>query len=155
LIDGPLENYSRWQVVNKQSNGKMSGPCQKSSVGKATRQSRAVDTYQRKYVSSLCGHLGGRTLMLPPFPMINDQIERHPPRAENPIDQCSLLTHPWDIPLFCCSENQCFLLAPTCGYNPVVFLYFLWSYSHFHCDVDTNPYGLLSELKEQIRNCSI
>ena len=48
-------------------------------------------------------------------------------------DQCSLLTHPRVIPLFCCSENQYFLLASTCGYNRVVFLYFLWSYSHFHC----------------------
>ncbi len=86
--------------------------------------------------------------MLPPFPMINDRIERHPPQAENSIDQCFLLTRPWDIPLFYCSENQYFLLAPTCGYNRVVFLSFLWSYYHFHCYVDTNRYGLLSELKE-------
>ncbi len=41
------------------------------------------------------------------------------------------------------------LLPPTCGYNWIVFTYFVWSSSHFHIDVDTNPRSDPVEIKTE------
>jgi hypothetical protein len=125
-----IGNDSRWQEVsNKLPNGKILYPCRKSRV--AGKGNDAIllmqgSAHQRKQVVCAVLVWSSRKEDIDVDAVPND-------KAENPIDQCSLLTHPWDIPLFCCSENKYFLLAPTCGYNLVVFLYFTWSYFHFHC----------------------